>query len=86
MTLSTTSSDAHSRQLAFRPVGESSGVSRQDGKRPDGLNTDTTACWKDPAVWDVTVVASLEDSYVDRATTGTGLVVETAAERKFDKY
>jgi len=37
-------------------------------------------------VWDVTVVASLADSYVDRSVTGAGFVAEMAGERKLDKY
>ena len=37
-----------------------------------------------PLVWDVTVVSTLAQSYVDR--TATGVVAEMAAERKADKY
>ena len=37
-------------------------------------------------VWDVTVVSTLAQSYVDRAATGVGMVAEMAAERKVTKY
>ena len=39
-----------------------------------------------PLVWDVTVVSTLAQSYVDRAATGVGTVAEMAAERKAEKY
>jgi len=58
---------------------------RQNGKRPDGL---TIIPWQGgkPLVWDVTVVSTLAQSYVDRAATGVGTVAEMAAERKAEKY
>ena len=37
-------------------------------------------------MWDVTVVSTLAQSYVDRAATGVGVVSEMAAERKLAKY
>ena len=37
-------------------------------------------------VWDVTIVSTLAQSYVDRAATGVGVVAEMAAERKAEKY
>ena len=37
-------------------------------------------------MWDVTVVSTLAQSYVDRAATGVGAVAEMAAERKLAKY
>jgi len=37
-------------------------------------------------VWDVTVVSTLAQSYVDRAATGVGAGAEMAAERKLAKY
>jgi len=36
--------------------------------------------------WDVTVISTLSQSYVDRAATGVGMVAELAAERKLMKY
>jgi len=37
-------------------------------------------------VWDVTVVSTLAQSYVNKAATGVGAVAELAAERKAEKY
>jgi len=37
-------------------------------------------------VWNVIVVSTLAQSYVDRAATGVGAVAEMAAERKAEKY
>jgi len=53
-------------------------------KRPDGLTLIPYA--GRALVWDVTVVASLADSDVDRSVTGAGFVAEMAAERKLGKY
>jgi len=58
---------------------------RQDGKRPDGLTLDRCQGGKSLA-WDVTVVSTLAQSYVDRAATGVEMVAELAAERKLMKY
>jgi len=66
-------------------IKEPTGLSRQDGKRPDGLTLIPRQGGK-PLVWDVTVVSTLAQSYVDRAATGVGAVAEMAAERKSEKY
>ena len=62
-------------------VKESSGLDRQDGKRPDGL---TLISWYGgrSLVWDVTVVSPLAASYVNRAAT----VADMTATRKTEKY
>jgi len=54
---------------------------RQDGKQPDGL---TLIPWqgRKSLDWDVTVVSTLAQLYVDRTATGVGLVAEWSAERK----
>ena len=64
---------------------EPSGLTRRDGKRPDGL---TLIPWQGgkPLTWDVTVVSTLADSYVRSAMRGGGSVAELAAARKTDKY
>jgi len=64
---------------------EPSGLVNQDGKRPGGL---TLIPWRGgkSLAWDVTVVSTLAQSYVDTATTGVGMVAELAAERKLMKY
>jgi len=58
---------------------EPSGLIWQDSKRPDGL---TLIPWQGgkSLAWDVTVVSTLAQSYVDRAATDVGMVVELAAE------
>ena len=64
---------------------EPSGLTRRDGKRPDGL---TLIPWQGgkPLTWDVTVISTLADSYVRTAVRGGGSVAELAAARKLDKY
>jgi len=61
------------------------GLVRQNGKRPDRL---TLIPWQGgkSLAWDVTVVSTLAQSYVDRAATGVEMVAELAAERKLIKY
>ena len=55
---------------------EPSGLVRQDGKRPDGLTLIPWQGWKSLA-WDVTVVSTLAQSYVDRTATGVGAVANS---------
>jgi hypothetical protein len=64
---------------------EPSGLTRRDGKRPDGL---TLIPWQGgkPLTWDVTVVSTLANSYVRNAVRGGGSVAEMAASRKSEKY
>jgi len=52
---------------------------RQDGKRPPWQGGKSLA-------WDITVVSTLAQSYVDRAATGVGKVTELEAERKSMKH
>jgi hypothetical protein len=61
------------------------GLSRSDGKRPDGL---TLVPWKSgkSAVWDVTVSDTLAASYVDATSTSAGAAAELASAKKLDKY
>lgn len=79
--------DAISRALskAHIPcIKEPSGLSRTDGKRPDGL---TLIPWSQGKclTWDVTIVNPLAASYVSPALAPGG-VAEFAAERKISKY
>ena len=64
---------------------EPSGMSRTDGKRPDGL---TLIPWQrsKSLTWDVTVVNTLADSYISAAPLSQASVAEMAAERKILKY
>jgi len=61
------------------------GLSRADGKRPDGL---TMVPWREgkPLTWDVTVVCPLAESYIGDSATSAGLATEAAATRKATKY
>jgi len=64
---------------------ESNGLSRSDGKRPDGL---FLIPWQEgkPICWDVTVIRPLVNSYLQSATASAGAVAEFAATRKVAKY
>jgi len=57
------------------------GLVRQDGKRPDGLTLIPFEGGRS-LTWDVTVVCTTADSYIDLAIQGPGCVVEMAASRK----
>ena len=80
--------DAISR--AFSSAGipctkEPVGLSRTDGKRPDGLSLVPWQAGK-PVTWDVTVICTLASSYVAAAAQDAGAVAELAASRKDLKY
>lgn len=64
---------------------EPSGLSRSDGKRPDGL---TLIPWQQGRclTWDVTVTDTLAASYSSISSTSSGAVAEAAATRKTAKY
>jgi hypothetical protein len=64
---------------------EPNGLSRDDGKRPDGM---TLVPWikGQPLVWDVTVVDTLADSYVLKTSEVSGFAAEMACKRKHSKY
>ena len=64
---------------------EPSGMSRTDGKRPDGL---TLIPWQrgKPLAWDITVVNTLADSYISADPLSQASVAEMAAERETLKY
>jgi hypothetical protein len=66
-------------------VKEPQGLSRTDGKRPDGL---TLIPWRSGRclTWDVTVIDTFADSYLAQTSTVQGSASEIAAERKNDKY
>jgi hypothetical protein len=61
------------------------GLSRTDGKRPDGL---TLIPWQSgrAIVWEVTVTHTLADSYSNTRDIVPGHAAELAASRKVDKY
>jgi hypothetical protein len=55
---------------------EPNGLSRDDGKRPDGM---TLVPWikGQPLVWDVTVVDTLADSYVLKSSANIANIVQS---------
>ena len=65
-------------------VKEPAGLVRQDGKRPDGLTLIPYASGRS-LIWDVTVVRSTANSYIDLTIQGPA-VAEMAASRKEAKY
>jgi hypothetical protein len=64
---------------------EPNGLSRDDGKRPDGM---ALVPWikGQPLVWDVAVVDTLADSYVLKSSEVSGFAAEIACKRKHSKY
>jgi len=56
------------------------GLSRTDGKRPDGLTLVPWQCGK-PLCWDVTVICTLAESYVNGAAREAGAAAEVDASR-----
>jgi len=66
-------------------VKEPQGLSRTDGKKPDGL---TLVPWLSghSATWDVTVVHTLAASYIQRSAVEAGSAESAASERKSAKY
>lgn len=66
-------------------VKEPNGLTRSDGKRPDGL---TSIPWREgrSAAWDVTVTNTVAASYVAMSSVLAAAAAEAAAQRKEDKY
>src|SRR6218665_735573 len=66
-------------------IREPSGLTRLDGKRPDGQ---TLVPWNDgrSLIWDATVVDTVAASYVEETAIEPGSAAEKAATRKHSKY
>jgi len=64
---------------------EPSGLSRTDGKRPDGL---TLIPWSSGkcALWDVTVIDTFANAYLNVTSVTEGGAADIAEARKLDKY
>jgi hypothetical protein len=75
----------HTSSIHVNSTLEPNGLSRDDGKRPDGM---TLVPWikGQPLVWDVTVVDTLADSYVLKSSEVSGSAAEMACKRKHSKY
>ena len=72
-------------QAGIPATKEPQGLSRDDGKRPDGL---TLLPWHSGrcATWDATVVDTLGNAYLQRNAVQAASAAETAAARKETKY
>jgi len=78
--------DILQRALAQVPaVKEPVGLSRDDGKRPDGVTLLPWARGK-PLAWDVTVPDTYADSYLTDTATIAGATANKAASSKEAKY
>jgi hypothetical protein len=64
---------------------EPPGLSRSDGKRPDGL---TLVPWQNGKclLWDATCVSTFAASHIGRTNRAAGAAAELAADRKREKY
>ena len=69
----------------FPVLKEPAGLSCVDGKRPNGM---TLIPWKAGklVVWDVTIICTYTDSYVEALARESGAAAELAATRKEAKY
>ena len=77
---------ARAIQSAGTPVTkEPVGLTRLDGKRPDGL---TLIPWQGgkPLTWDVTVVSTLAASYLSSSAQYAGAAADLAASRRGEIY
>ena len=61
------------------------GTERDSDKRPDGM---TMLPWKrgKAAAWDVTVVDTMAQSYIDHSLTTVGYAANEAEQKKAEKY
>ena len=64
---------------------EPTGLSRTDGKRPDGMSLIPWLSGKS-IVWDVTVINTMAESYIATSSRSTAGAAEIADRRKTDKY
>ena len=64
---------------------EPTGLSRLDGKRPDGLTLVPWSAGKS-IIWDVTVVDTLAASYIQTTSKTAGGAAKIAVTHKEDKY
>ena len=67
-------------------VRELPGLSRDDGKRPDGVTLLLPWAKGKPLAWDVTVPDTYADSHLADTATTTGVATDKAASNKEAKY
>jgi hypothetical protein len=72
-------------KAGFPSSKEPSGLSRSDGKRPDGLTLVPWSAGKN-ALWDVTIVNTLAASYLSSTSVTACSAAEIASKRKEAKY
>ena len=72
-------------KAGYPSIKEPSGLSRSDGKRPDGM---TLIPWRSgrSLLWDSTIVDTLAASYLLDTSVAAGAAAEIAATRKRSKY
>ena len=72
-------------QAKIPAINEPLNLSRQDGKRPDGL---TLTTWKNGKclIWDTTVADTVCQSYVDQCSKKVGAAAEARENGKISKY
>ena len=72
-------------QAKIPTVTEPSGLSRVDGKRPDGL---TLTTWKRGKclIYDITFADTLCQSYVNQSARGAGIAADAREIKKISKY
>jgi hypothetical protein len=68
--------------IHFNSTLEPNGLSRNDGKRPDGM-TLVPRIKGQPLVWDVTIVDTLADNYVLNISEVSGFAAEIACKHKY---
>ena len=69
----------------IQAVKEPNGLTRRDGKRPDGVTLIPWACGR-CLTWDVTVPDTLAASHIEHTSLTAGAAAEHAAELKIQKY
>src|SRR6218665_3024597 len=72
-------------KAGIQAIKEPSGLTRSDGKRPDGQ---TLIPWNDgrTLLWEATVVDTVAASYITETAAAAGWAAEIAATRKHAKY
>ena len=73
------------KKAQYPAVNEPVGLSRSDGKRPDGA---TMMPWTrgKPLAWDVTIPDTCTNSYIGETSTRATAAADRAAENKTTKY